>query len=172
MNKQLYFITYSSDSDKDSLRVSDGTVEGTKKLYEYDYIDNLTVMNKQLYFYAHDFGSMKNLWVSNGTEAGTQVLLANKAVSNFRILNGQLYFTAWDIESYASYDLWVSNGTVGNGALTRLSLGSVLGPLGAIQGEAYFINNDSSALYKTDGSPDDTDQTKAKIIEVAKLLPL
>ena len=103
---------------------SDGTAAGT--LLFKDIHPNgssnpaaLTIFNGVLYFIADD-GNHRQLWRSDGTALGTiSITSATLDVGGEElfVFNNALYFIATD--SIAGYELWQSNGTVGNATLVK-----------------------------------------------------
>ena len=115
------------------LWITDGTPEGTHRLYECDMRwpgqDNTTWMTpycrvgRKVFFKADDIdGTMGGeLWVTDGTEAGTKFVMdinteeiasgtADSALDNFtNFYNEKLFFKAFSIES--SNEPWASDGT-------------------------------------------------------------
>lgn len=116
VNGTLFYTTYDHQLWK-----SDGTAAGTVRVkdmpgnnYSSDH-NNLTNVNRMLFFSMEDMGEQFDLWRSDGTTSGTVRIVDNvsdryMAIGNFRAVNGMLFFTA-ETNGYQDTALWMSNGT-------------------------------------------------------------
>ncbi|MGD0272769.1 MAG: ELWxxDGT repeat protein [Gaiellaceae bacterium] len=152
---------------------SDGVVGGTTEIVKdinpgYDYPDDLTVFNGNLYFRASDGSAAHGyeLWKSDGTPGGTAMVKdinpgggdgLGTYYTDLTDFNGSLYFQADD--GVNGIELWKSDGVVGGttemvkdinpGSATSFPYG-----LTAIGGSLYFEATDDShgnELWKSDG---------------------
>lgn len=100
------------DGTSNALWASDGTLDGTRKLGEFDTIGEFVSVNNTLYFTADNGTSGLELWRSDGTEAGTRIVtdklpgIDSFNPSNFAVVNNRLYFFAQPIAFAGSINLF------------------------------------------------------------------
>jgi ELWxxDGT repeat protein len=153
-NNVYFFYKMPGTDCCNNLWVTDGTVNGTKILKEFnilpftDYAHEKKAIawNNKFYFSAVPTGgsisSDESLWVSDGTAAGT--IRLNDPVnyykpSNFTVFSNQLYFIAYNNDVY-DYSLYKSDGTqVGTSIVSLKYNNSTLHP--------YTFASDGSYLY-------------------------
>ncbi|MEP7013217.1 MAG: ELWxxDGT repeat protein [Acidobacteriota bacterium] len=158
------------EESRESLRVTDGTVGGTREVYSssgpFGFIDALTAVGERVFFVADDVERGSELWVSDGSLEGTRRVadIAPGPASSF-----PTWLTAWGDRILFSADdgrhgleLWISDGT--EGGTRRLEIHR--GPKGAfphsirvIGDRAVFAADDGvhgSELWVTDGTPEGT----------------
>lgn len=120
IGKRLFFSTTSSAAKGQELYVTDGTVQGTRKLTSFsdpNALDNLShaALGKRLFFAARTPAHGVEPWSSDGTPKGTRMVLdacPGKCSSYPRALlrhRGRLYFQASDATH--GTELWVTDGT-------------------------------------------------------------
>lgn len=158
---KLYF-----NSQLDSLWVTDGTPEGTEKLFDptagQDLTQNLVSAGEQLYFTA---GPSAALWSTDGTEEGTAPVELTPGspihVGPMGAYAGQLLFSRATDSSGA--EPWYSDGTpAGTGLLKEIALATLSSnPSGFTEagGELFFSANDfinGRELWRSDGTPENT----------------
>ncbi len=106
-NDKLYFIT------GENLRVTDGTVEGSLIVKNFDSFDNsniemITYNNKMFFIRGYA------LWESDGSQSGTSIVkeLPSWYHNTLRVSNNLVYFYSFntDVDS-ENLNIWVSDGT-------------------------------------------------------------
>jgi ELWxxDGT repeat protein len=87
-----------NDGTGNALWVSDGTLDGTRRLGKFNTIGEFSSVNGTLYFTADNGTSGLELWRSDGTAAGTRIVVDKLPGINsfnpnqFTLVNNRLYF--------------------------------------------------------------------------------
>ena len=106
---KVYFIADNFSLQNKELWVTDGTADGTQKVYtfpmEANFISGITANDNFLLISSQNY-----LFVSDGTTEGTRVLknAANEVFADFFVFNNYFVFAAKNI-NYAN-ELWITNG--------------------------------------------------------------
>lgn len=119
---EAYFFTAGTDSW--GLWHSDGTIQGTQMLKEFNYVFNpdLSLLDGKLIMVADDGIHGAELWISDGTESGTTIVTDIQPGSGdgldiyagFTPIDNEIYFVV-NHDVYGK-ELWKSDGTA-NGTL-------------------------------------------------------
>ncbi len=161
-------------SEDDQLWLSDGTVEGTSRIKDFDTgnyngVMALTALDDKVFFSAKENNiSDYQLWRSDGSEAGT-FALTNRNVPNSQddtitqivAFNGLIFFGAYD-ETMGN-ELWVTDGTPEGTAVFK---DLVSGASGGFPRDFFVFNNQlffeadteefGQELWVSDGTPEGT----------------
>lgn len=129
-----------------------------------DPLKTLVKMGNYIYFF-----SDTSLWRTDGTAAGTTVVAAIDPTNIYPLsgltrVGNRLFFIKQRTGSHAEYDLWTSDGTVGNAVLLRrffvdsTSTAPGIGSIVDVNGVAYFegwdtIQGSGIELWRSDGTP-------------------
>jgi ELWxxDGT repeat protein len=176
-NNELYYYGGYTTSGAFSygLWKTNGTDPGTMLVKTTSFIDNITVINGLLYFFAFDGSGTggssvygEELWKSDGTTAGTYMIKDIKTGSGSGVssgsqlatINGKIVFGASD--GTTGIELWASDGTAGGTQLlkdinsgTSGSLGNYFTASDVINGYIYFGADNGvlgRELWVTDGT--------------------
>ncbi len=174
----IYFSIHNSDNTN-SLWCTDGTTNGTVKLFESAAVQasadrsTLFAFKNRVFFTGHDTINGDELWVTDGTVQGTKLFYdINKipgkgsSVIEMATLNDQLYFKADD--GIHGYELWTSDGVNNTHLLVDLCPGwrSSVVDYGygkhiiRLKDHLYFTGRKDSMsgmeLYRTDGTDSGT----------------
>jgi ELWxxDGT repeat protein len=149
-NDRLYFLA-DGDSLPYDLWVSDGTPQGTAKLFGSDPMgpfpftnSAITALNGYVYFRGRDGADRTGLWRTDGTATGPS--LFNEQAIPIAAVMGRLFYSTSD-------ELWATDGTANGTALLKKL--TVTSPLVQVNGSVFFAANDGvlgNALWKTDGT--------------------
>ncbi|MFY0529160.1 ELWxxDGT repeat protein [Archangium gephyra] len=143
---------------------SDGTAAGTVLVRDVEVRPassapgDLTRVGETVFFRARTETHGEELWKTDGTAAGTTLVKdlnpgrGGSIPSDLRNVGGTLFFLADD--GVRGMRLWKSDGTEAGTVLLQDLLPhgpfAHYGPLGAMNGELYFVLND--ALWRSDGT--------------------
>lgn len=119
LNNELYFVAKSPDSFRKAIYKSDGTVKGTKLLYDginhnppdIDIDDIMTCGNYVYFAIQEGYGANKELWRTDGTVEGT-LMVAGPDTQDFSFFRNMTCFDGYLLylaESSAN-NIWVTNG--------------------------------------------------------------
>jgi len=154
---------------------SDGTIEGTVLIKNFNYITNAIAPNTQpftnfngvLYFSASDTINGNELWKSDGTPAGTVLVKdinygsGSSEIKTIINANGTLFFSAKNDSN--GFELWKSDGTTSGTVLVKdINSGSAdssIHYITNVNGIIYFTANNGSngfELWKSDGTTENT----------------
>ncbi|MDP4254282.1 MAG: hypothetical protein Q8938_09770 [Bacteroidota bacterium] len=162
--RNMYFDV-SSPNTAPGLWVSDGTDGGTYLLKNSGLqgpnssVDNMQLINGQVYFEAETYLYGHSLWKTDGTAAGTQKFLSFEGSTAGSLPNhlfgfhNELYFFAND--STAGIELWKSDGTASGTTLVKdINTGTVVTSPGKffVTNNSLFFSLSSVYWWKTDGS--------------------
>lgn len=159
-------------SEDDQLWFSDGTVENTVLIKDfdsglYDDISSLTPVGTKVFFVAENGSDNRELWVSDGTEVGTiqltdrNVGFSTESIYDIIEFNDKIYFGAYS-EVYG-FELWVSDGTPAG----TFVLKDIAGTDNSSNPSDFFVFNDKlffkayteefgKELWVSDGTSDGT----------------
>ncbi|HEX7185436.1 MAG TPA: ELWxxDGT repeat protein [Thermoanaerobaculia bacterium] len=162
------FIAFDSEAERSSLWESDGSVAGTRKLFDFSPnvygVRGLWAIGPRLYFLANggDTSGDEELWVSDGTIGGTRELTGSDTDSFYGSqlpeivrVGGNVFFVARTLFGEA---LWKTDGTVaGTGPVFPVSSdpnGKDPTDLTEFQGALYFMANSQAGrgLWRSDGT--------------------
>jgi ELWxxDGT repeat protein len=144
---------------------SDGTAAGTGALFafpaEIETIEQLTPLNDEIYFVAHDTEGERVVWRSDGTLAGTRRVSAGigyRAIPSFARLGSQVYFLSFDEQDRTI--LSRTDGTLESTTVVYRSSSSVYGNVDitdpvAFGNALYFFASTaagSRGLFRSDGT--------------------
>ena len=149
------FVSFWSNSSV-SLWASDGTAEGTRKVYAaagpftLSFIEELTAAGQQAFFLGDDFEYGRELWASDGTLEGTRRVVdlapgaASSSPSDVAAFGDRVLFSADDGEH--GRELWVSDGTAEGTHLLEIQPG----PRGSYP-QAFRVIGDQVVFAADDG---------------------
>jgi ELWxxDGT repeat protein len=155
-----------------SLWQSDGTVAGTRPVkwpfapQGSSSLEELTVVNRRLFFTFNDGVHGSELWTSDGTAAGTTLVKdinpgsASSTPSLLTNLNGILFFVADDSSHGA--ELWRSDGTAAGTTLVKDILPGATSSeprdLTVFKGALFFVAKDGQQfkLWRSNGTASGT----------------
>jgi ELWxxDGT repeat protein len=162
---RVYFVG-TADTRGRELWVTDGTAQGTLNLTSFGpspyrrgdpgYPDDLTAVDRRLFFTADDFIHGRELWTSDGTPAGTRLVadLAADArdapIGRMAAFRGQLFFDY----GYSHEFIFSSDGTAA-GTVARVHDARANGPMRATRRFLFYVS-DLSRLVRTDGDDSGT----------------
>jgi ELWxxDGT repeat protein len=156
------------------LWISDGTAAGTTLLKdinpgaESSNPSDFIITEDYVYFFANGglLPSGKEIWRTDGTTEGTVrvdkfnlgAFYGQEYVSTYDLtpVGDQLYFlVGYSLNSFAAYDLWVTDATVEGTTRIKTNVQLNGGQLAALNGALYFAANDAAhglEIWKTNGT--------------------
>lgn len=167
----LFFFNAPEFGTDKSIWVSDGTVGGTRMIYEYNGTgfsqDYITRVNNIIYFTAHNNAHGEELWVTDGTTSGTHILKdINQGSSGsgpraLIELNGILVFECYPNAGVP--EIWRTDGTWnGTYRISKTDMyfsGYGYDDWSVFKNNLFFKGTDGShgeELWKTDGTEQGT----------------
>jgi ELWxxDGT repeat protein len=138
LNDRLYFIADSDSTAGYELWVSDGTPQGTGKLFGSDpaapfpfVSSSLFALNGHVYFRGRDGADRSGLWRTDGSVAGTS--LFNEQAAPIATAMERMFFST-------STGLWATDGTAGGTVFLKGV--TVTSTLVHVNGTVFFAAND------------------------------
>lgn len=161
---KLLFAANDSETQGESLWISDRTTSGTKKLRTINgtgqaYLANMREVAGKIYFSATDGITGTEMWTTDGTTEQTKRVFdlspgsASSEPNDFIIYRGELFFTAYD--RIFGQELFHENGTLVRDVQVRTE-GSAATPLYGFQDHLYFQYG--ADLWRTDGTAEGTSE--------------
>lgn len=185
VGNHLYFESLTEDGSL-VLNVSDGTIDGTRKLKNISSIPNAGIFYlsynniglQKLFFYTTE-NKQNSLWVSDGTEQGTikisPIELTSVSSNKESLYTDKLFFSSFDVEK--GDELWVSDGskegthyvkTLSNiGDRSRIEFTS-----NVIDGKVlYYYKNDKgiASTWITDGTDQGTYILNPNLVNLSRM---